>query len=408
MSSKCGHTYSTTTDASDTICERDPWRGHDECIWHADDGGKPFDELKRERKDDPEKLDGAILRDVNSGSVNNSQARLLRKGETPKEGFKVGTSPIDFSNCSLKNATFENSRIMSTIFDGADLSGATFKNSDLHSSFFNDANLSDVKFNNSSFDSSEFEGACLNFASLCKSHFHRVDFEDASLTGLSVDRSHIARSNFKNCSLDGARISDVTAYEVNIESTIAVGMEISDSDFKRSSIEGLSGERIEIRDSNFIGSTFIGNTFDISELSRVDFTGADVSNSIFFESSMDDIDFSSASLHNAEFKKTKLNDIQLSNRTEFGEKCIFEKNADTAIEEDSFVNLALMRIPPIYMAFSGESHKEISKLEDSAYVYGEYQRILQENALFEEAREYRIREKESWRKLAILRSEFVK
>ncbi|QCC59355.1 pentapeptide repeat-containing protein [Natrinema thermotolerans] len=408
MPSKCEYEYSTGDNSSDDICERDCWRDNNRCIWHADVANKPYDELKEARKDGPERLDGAIFRGVDSGPINNSIARLSRKGELSETESYIGNSPIDFSGCSLNNSKFVDCRMKSTIFDNSDLSNSEFLDSNLHSSFFTDAILNGAIFRSSLFDGSEFDNSQLRFSTMAKSHFHRANFNGSNLTGMSIEDSHIARSNIIDCDLEGANISETTAYGIVLENTVIIGVRIYNSDFKRSRFECVSGERIEIIESNFPYSDILNCNYDLSELSNVDFTGTDLSNTHFFESALDSVDLSGSCLVDVDFEKSRLEDIQVDKKTEFGSRCLAEKDANSALSQSSLINKLLRKIPPAYIIYNRNgTHRPVSDLEKAIHIYGEYQRILRENALYEEIREYRVREKDAWRKKSILEGDFT-
>lgn len=190
-------------------CNRQLWEGRDtnRCIWHADIEDKPVDELERARLDEPERLDGAILRRTEiRNSVSFTECRLkladlshvdLREGDLDDTIFnranlsdaQLGQAEIkeaDLQFADLSGADFQHADLTGADFTGADLSNSILENADLADAILEDCDMTTARLSNSTLD-----GANLQRADLTNAALYGADLNRVKLTGTKLENIHI-------------------------------------------------------------------------------------------------------------------------------------------------------------------------------------------------------------------------
>lgn len=174
---RCRYTHpseSRPDESGGVCCWRPVWNDTGRCIWHANTASKPIEELREERLDIPERLDGAHLRNVDIGSR------------------------ISFVDCSLVGAKFshfspQGSDLSSGDFRRADLRGADFERVDLTNADLREAMLSDA-----SLVEATLYNANLSSAVMCD-----VDLQDADLT-----HANLFDADLRGADIYGALLAD--------------------------------------------------------------------------------------------------------------------------------------------------------------------------------------------------------
>jgi voltage-gated potassium channel Kch len=150
---RCGYTYSMSTlsgeGAGAVTCWRPTWNDHGRCIWHANVGEKPSAEFEAAASEGHERLDGAIIPEVE-----------LRDADWFEESVLIGAT---FTDADLRGASFV----------GADLREASFDHVDAREADFADAN---------------FEGASISDSDLRAVSLVDARFDQAVISNVRIDR----------------------------------------------------------------------------------------------------------------------------------------------------------------------------------------------------------------------------
>ncbi|AEM58400.1 hypothetical protein HISP_14330 [Haloarcula hispanica N601] len=263
-------------------CGRPLWEGRDRCIWHADEDNKPISELREQRSDGPELLDGAILKQI---SVD---------GE------------ISFEQCSVNNVDFHDSHLNSVSFRGAEIQGTKFDGATIHDTIFTDSDLTNCGFNNVDFSEIDFVNVRLTGA----------DFSDLDLRDNSFTRSVMAGVNLRRAILNGVDMSETDLWNANCTNGDFSGVDLSNAnlwcaDFGSTDLRGadLSGARV-VRTS-LAGAKLKKADFSNVHISRTPINREQVGGAIFPLDSLFE-DGSTSSQVRIRFKSNEsLSDLEL-------------------------------------------------------------------------------------------------
>lgn len=214
------------------------------------------------------KLDGADLR----------AATVAYKG--PDSGKDTeATVRVDFSNASLKGASFGHARLDGVNFSGAILEGANFKNAQLTNVTFKNTVLTGVNLADLGVPREALEGCVLSLTQ------EAADKAGALAAGLEAHQLLITSGAAKGAPavLDG---EDLRA--------------VSDK-FAGRPLTGLSARRVVGIGIDFSGAQLQGARFEGADLRECDFSGADLRGASFKD----------AKLAHAKFEKTNLGSLNL-------------------------------------------------------------------------------------------------
>lgn len=266
-----------------------------------------------------------------------------------------------------------------------------------------------------------------------------VTTENCDLNDLDVNcRADMDGVVLKNGTMDTVSLSRGTLEDTTFESIDSVKLSINegsldevhfvDGTHNRARLPGAKVENSEYRNVEFVNGSYQravigeGTIFKNSSFHQVDFTEAslddiDFNDTSFERSILRDCDFRKSTLSATQLYDTHMTDVRLNEDTDFGYRCAYEKEVDRKIKERSF-DIAYPYIGRPVRAVSRLRHMwGSSKVEDShikeslekaVRVYRDYQRILRENSLRDQIREYRVRERDAQRKLALADGEFGK
>ena len=121
-------------------------------------------------------------------------------------GKVVDLSEVDFSNCNLEGAVFDNADLTSSSFADSQLTDVKFLGCDLTSVDFTRANLVECAFNESVLNGTDFSYATVDFC----------NFADAVLAGAILRDSDLSNSDFTACeNLNACRFDDTTIWPDN-------------------------------------------------------------------------------------------------------------------------------------------------------------------------------------------------
>jgi uncharacterized protein YjbI with pentapeptide repeats len=209
------------------------------------------------------KLDGADLR----------AATVAYRGPGARADSEE-TVRVDFSNASLKGASFGHARLDGVNFSGAILEGANFKNAQLSNVSFRNAVLTGVNVAELNLPPEAFEGCVLGVtaaaaarsgALIAMLEAHALCIASAAARGaqavLDGEDLRPVRSNFAGKALTG----------LSARRVLAIGIDFSDSQLQGARFEGA-----DLRESNFSGADLRGASFRHCKLGHADFDKANL------------------------------------------------------------------------------------------------------------------------------------
>ena len=223
-------------------------------------------------------LDNADLRAAMMMYVSEDGISVLDRERGARSG---GPSRVDFSNCSMKGASFGNAKL-----DGADFTGAI-----LHGANFKSAKLTNVTF----------KGAVLTGVNL-----KDLAVPPEALKGCVTDVTPESAAKFDQLKLM------LDAHQLWISSGGAQGAQavFDGEDLRplRDLLVGRSLTGLSARNTNCIGLDFSG-----SQLQAAKFDGADLRDANFTNADLRGASMKSALLSHAVFEKTNLGGLPLNN-----------------------------------------------------------------------------------------------
>jgi len=248
---------------SDVTCWRETWDEFDQCIWHADTDEKPREELIDSRTENPERLDGAILRNQNLGSS------------------------ISFSNCEI---------------NGGDFTGANLSMADMTDTTLRYADLSDSMLFRTS-----LSGANLRESDVQNSDLNEADLSESALVQVNISNTVATQANFTDSLLAGfvAKNADLR------------GCSVADCHLRNSNFTGSNLHEVDAKGADFIDA----NLTDASAR-EADFASSSLENAILTRT-----DLRGANLENTDLFQVQLSDIRLNSSTNFGDLCSYEASA---------------------------------------------------------------------------------
>ncbi|WP_248910560.1 pentapeptide repeat-containing protein [Halocatena marina] len=165
-------------------CWRPVWNSHDDterCIWHADIDEKPLAELIAARADASERLDGAILRNL-----------------------QIEHEALSFADCTLNGATFDNSVLRKVDFISATLRLANFTTAHLRWTDFTDATLIGADFTNATPIGGNFTNTDLRWSDFRDADLATANFADADCLATNLSNTNVREANFRHATLQHA------------------------------------------------------------------------------------------------------------------------------------------------------------------------------------------------------------
>ena len=366
---RCGFQRS---EASDIMCWRETWRDHESCIWHADTDDKPLKELSEARNGFPERLDGAILRNVvldtklsfencclDGSDFRNATIRKISFRNASIQEAEFGQASTGVSGRSGQNRpeigadveTLEETMLISScVFDRADISRSNFSGVKFTHVSFEETQAHAADFSNSQLIETELppllEEATLQKidqagADLSDHQLDGADFSYANLSG-AILPANMDRVTFEGCMLNGITTGDRGLYVHNpnlkFTSVELTGALLCGADLRGLTADGLDGRALTATGSWFRGGTFkncdfedayLNGTdvshvdfsqnngllvldFENANLSRTNFSGCSIPHVSFDGSTGEDVDFSEANISGGTFRKAILTNADFS------------------------------------------------------------------------------------------------
>jgi len=356
---------------SSIACWRETWQDHDRCVWHTEESGKPVSALIEARAAHGERLDSAVLRDVEF------------------------TNDISFEDCILDNADFRGSVLDKISFNNASLQGALFggldkpspitqspehprigtvtsidgkytqiKEADFRDSNLDTADFSDVQFRRVSFKNASARDADFSRVTLIETRLpsdledatlQQIDFAGADLSGYNLDGANLRHANlsgailpkkitgavfegsrmngittglpeeqigfetvFTDLNLDGVVMSGATLSKLIADSVSARALTARGAQFQSATFQHCDFEDAYLTGSNFRYTNFsAGNTLLILDLRNADLTRANLANQSLTNTNCTNItapdaDFSNSNISGSDFSGSMLQNTDFS------------------------------------------------------------------------------------------------
>ncbi|MFC6964932.1 pentapeptide repeat-containing protein [Halocatena marina] len=398
-----GGSRSRWADETEPVCcWRSIWESHDEtdrCIWHADVDEKTFSELIAARADVPERLDGAILRNLHVKGEELSFGGCTLLGA---KFDKLWLPEIDLVDTDLRYATFTDADLFEADFTDADLFEADFTDADLFGADFTDANLiwadfTDALLNEADFTGADHSGAYFTDADLFEADFTNTvggaDFTDADIREANFTSANQLRADFTNADLFGADFTNADTIKADF----------TDAD---------------IREADFIDADLQDADFANADVRKASFRHATLQDAVFTRTDCRAATFTSALLYETVFSDTRINSqtIFFDPKTTFYNSissrpgCVYEENPLMANHPSEDVSAIDFRHTTGYrpedVPVIDHLPKDVHPLEAARWVYRRLETLHEANALSEAAREFHISKEEAERALYWERGEY--
>lgn len=451
-------------EASAFCCLRPIWKSHEDtgrCIWHADVDEKPIDELLEDRTDHPERLDGAILRDVDAGDqLSFSECGLigaifedtnlqgaefantklqfatfssdtnLKKAKFPDANLK-GAEFADaellkaefpdailrktkFTDTELVMATFPNAVLHKATFSDADLEGATFSDADLRWAKFPNAILVMATFANTKLKQAEFPNATLDWATFSSdTNLKGATFSDADLSEAKFSDTDLSHTDFSDAILEGAKFPSAILHKARFPNAYLAKACFSDAylwsaRFPNANLYKANFHCADLTESNFSDADLRKADFQNAKLHRSNFSDADLSHAELPAADLQEAELPDADTTGANFRDANLQDAVLMRtdcrRSTFTNALLYETVfADIRINSrTSFFESNTSRPTCVYEANpcpAEQLPEDVPPLEAARWVYRRLETLHEENAPSEAAREFHISKEEAERAL---------
>lgn len=213
-------------------------------------------------------LDHADLRAAMMMCVGGGSVSFVDRSDTPGGVF----GGVDFSNCSLRNTSFNNAKLDGANFSGSLLVGTNFQGAKLTNARFKGAVLIGVDVSHLGLPPAAFEDCIRDVApdaetsaarlsAVVKEHQRWVETGGNAGAGGIVDGEDLRplQSGFSNRSLIG----------LSARNAIAIGV-----DFSGSRLQGAKFDGSDLRGANFSNADLSGTSFRNAKLSHARFDGA--------------------------------------------------------------------------------------------------------------------------------------
>lgn len=254
-------------------------------------------------------LRGASLKgaDLSHANLDNADLRaammmfITPDGKSSILDRKAGSGPqgVDFSNCSLKKATFGNAKLDDAKFDGALLQGAVFKGARLANASFAGAVLTGVNLKELNVPPEALKDCVTDVSP------ETIKAFDQMRARLDGHQEWIVSGGAqgKHCVFDGEDMRLLTKLVVgrpltglSARGAIAIGL-----NFSGCQLQGARFDGTDLRDCDFTGADLRGASFRDAKISHARFDKADIRNLLLNSGNTRPTDFTGAQVTNDQF-----------------------------------------------------------------------------------------------------------
>ena len=259
----------------------------------------------------------------------------------------VDLSGVDFAGACLRNASFDEARLVSSLFQDVDLSGASLDGADLADADFSGSNLERAslrrailarthlertKLGDCIFDEARAEGTTFRGATGARTSFSHTHLADCDLTGIQIERADftgaslvevvLSDAKLERARFDGATLQRVTLDGARLPSSKWFGAKLEDctsrqSSFSRAHLPGVELSRCrfpasDLRDADLRGAHCDDVDFSGADLRDSDLEGSSLNGSRFHEAQLSGAHLRSVSGEGIRFDAAKLGGVDLS------------------------------------------------------------------------------------------------
>jgi uncharacterized protein YjbI with pentapeptide repeats len=357
------------------------------CPWHADVAEEVMQEAVAERDERATDLDGAVLRDVElEDGVSFDGCRL--RGATFEN---VTAKGVTFSDANLFKAEFPDAYLEFAEFPNAYLERAEFPGSKLFGAEFLNANLREAEFPDANLLGAEFPDTDLRWAEFPDSDLAEVEFPGAYLTWSKFPDANLERAKFPDADLSKAEFPDADLSKAEFSDADLSKAEFPDADLSKAEFSDADLRSADFPDVNLFAAEFPHADlkwaeFPDAHLSQADLTTADarhvkftaedgqnptnLENAILRETDLRGADLSQARLYQAD-----LTDARINRETTIPDETPYEKDQE----------------------LNGWFRNTVDAFGAAAWVHRRMERLHEDQAASEEAREFHIRKQEAER-----------
>lgn len=195
-----------------------------------------------------------------------------RKTYKKKLDFKnIKDINVNFKECNLESAAFNNSVIPDAKFSRALLNKAVFVDSNLHDAFFIDTELNKANFNYSDLRKAKFNGTKCMKSLFMEANLHRAKFNAANLSSSDLNKADLRRASFKNAILNNtnfytSNLRDANFRNADLRGACLMLTNLTGVDFSGANLEG----------ANLQGAQLIGTNFEDANLNKCTVFGTSV------------------------------------------------------------------------------------------------------------------------------------
>ena len=217
-------------------------------------------------------LDHADLRSAVMMKMGPDGFCIIDRSDSAMGGRGFGTVGVDFSNCSVRHASFGNAQLDGANFSGALLEGANFKGAKLINATFRGAVLTGVNLKDLAVAPEALEGCVLDVSSQAQAKLpslkEKLDVHQEWISSggrrgaaavLDGEDLRPLQKLFAGCQLTG----------LSARHTIAIGI-----DFSHCQLQGAKFDGADLREADFSQAELSGASLRAAKLAHAKFRGA--------------------------------------------------------------------------------------------------------------------------------------
>lgn len=362
-------------------CWRPTWYSK-QCVWHFEVVNKPLKELKAARADGPERLDGAFLAGVEADDKLSFRGCDLRAAV--------------FSNGDFSNAEFQNAILLGAEFHDTSLSGTKFHNAILQEAEFHNASLWNARFDNADLFHAEFHDSALGQALFHEAFLRRAQFHDAYLRRAVFHNATLHGAEFHNAYLHLTKFNDALLHYAEFHDAYLYYAQFLNANLTNAKFYGANLSRANCTNVDAIDTNFTNAILHDTILARADCRGAIFTSALLYETVFEDTRINSQTTFYAP-EETFYDSITSRPAV------VYEENP--AISANSSEDTRRHR-PHIteWKNLPEGTHR----LKAAEWVYRRLEKLHDENALSEDAREFHISKEEVRRKYQCESGEYAR
>lgn len=351
-SERCGYVWPEDSERvvfsdREHCCFRRTVPDADRCAWHTDPEDTEHKTIPELRK---------VRAPPDSRDLNEPVLELLDGSNL--SGVEIGES-LSLKGVSLQGSDLTNTNLRRTKLAQADLRKAEIT----------DAVLQGAKLSESDLRNATLSNAILDLAELTDADARYVDLSNASLSAAILPNAYLLDADLYEADLYRAELTDASLRGAELTDAYLFKADLTDADLYRTDLSRAILERATLKRSDLKKADLGG-----AELEEADLRKADLEDSVLEDADLRGADFTDALLYQADLTNARINAA-----TDFGR--------DGSVEETIYE-----RQPDLDGWFTETTE---SNYLAGAWVHRRLERLHEENALSEDAREFHVRKQEA-------------